>query len=74
MSSSLEECEKKLNGFEIQEDYHAADLRKARYIIKSSSLILSKVSFFYYVLGTFSNETYFDGRTSQIIWRKSKAF
>ena len=28
LSSSLDECEKKLTGFEIQEDYHAADLRK----------------------------------------------
>ena len=28
LSSSLDDCEKKLTGFEIQEDYHAADLRK----------------------------------------------
>ena len=30
LSSSLDECEKKLTGFEIQEDYHAADLRKVK--------------------------------------------
>ena len=28
MTQSLHECEQKLTGFEIQEEYHAADLRK----------------------------------------------
>lgn len=28
LMQSLQECEEKLTGFEIQEDYHAADLRK----------------------------------------------
>lgn len=34
LSSSLEDCEKKLTGFEIQEDYHAADLRKELSAVK----------------------------------------
>lgn len=39
LSSSLDDCEKKLTGFEIQEDYHAADLRKVRKIIMCASEI-----------------------------------
>merc|ERR1712223_1986230 len=34
VTMSLHECEEKLTGFEIQEEYHAADLRKEMTLLK----------------------------------------
>ena len=46
LSSSLDDCEKKLTGFEIQEDYHAADLRKVSRTIGELGFGILKVSVF----------------------------